>query len=69
MLHFGIIIVLESLHAGPSATDMITHWSLDWDLVEAVGRSEIEGIVTARGLSALWGKRSDTCGIIKDQIK
>lgn len=47
MLHFGIIIDLECLHAGPSATDMITHWSLDWDLGEAVGRSEIEGIVTA----------------------
>lgn len=47
MLHFSIIIDLESPHAGRSATDMIIHWSLDWDLGETVGRSEREDIVTA----------------------
>lgn len=68
LLHSGIIIELDSPHGGPSATGMTTHWALCWGWSETVGRNKIEGLTPAcMGLISSLG--TDTCGIIKEQIK
>lgn len=70
LLHSGIIIDLGSPHAGLSATNMITHWALHWDLGEAVRRSEIEGLgIACKELISFLGKEVRHIGVIKDQIK